>query len=41
MSSFDLLSSSVSLEKLEKIYYLRVRPKAVAGLDKIDKYKFD
>ncbi len=41
MSSFDLLSSSVSFEKLEKIYYLRVRPKAVAGLDKIDKYKFD
>lgn len=41
MSSFDLLSSSVSFENLEKIYYLKVRPNAVAGLDKIDKYKFD
>lgn len=41
MSSFDLLCKSVSFEELQKIYYLKVRPKAVAGLDKVDKYKFD
>lgn len=41
MSSFDLLKNSICFENLKDIYYHKVRPKAVAGLDKVDKYKFD
>lgn len=41
MSSFDLLKWSVSPKNLKEIYFSRIRPNAVAGLDKIDKYKYD
>ena len=41
MSSFCLLEDSICLENLRNVYYHNIRPKAMAGLDKVDKYKFD
>ena len=41
MSSYNLLKKAFSLDNLNYTYYHKIRPKAVAGLDKIDKYKFD
>lgn len=39
MSSYNIIKDSLCTNLLD--YYYKIRPKAIAGLDKIDKYKFD
>ncbi len=41
MNSLEILKKGLSKDNLNEIYYHKVRPKAVAGLDKTDKYRFD
>lgn len=41
MSSYSILKNNINHEKLEYIYYHKIRARAVAGLDRIDKDKFD
>ncbi len=41
MSSYKILTSKFSSDNLEKVYYEKVRNKAIAGLDRINREKFE